>query len=647
MATPPTRVARFETSSGWVGTTTPQTVTLTGLQVGDLITLFVLTEHVDPPPDWAFTPSCTGVTFTVRGPQIAGAPANRSCVLSWTGEVTTAGSPTLTVTKDTGPVFAWGFEATVWRAHGGVGDFDSAYNAGPAAPAVTLTTAADSAVLCCLADWNDTAITGRVWRTINGAAGTETMAASPGAYGRYSAYWPDTDAASNVVGMTAPDQRYSIAAIEVLAVADQAVAAPWLQRPPGRRAPNARWWAARSVDAEVAASPQSFDLDVATLSLTGVDATLAGTGEAATTLDVATLTLAGQDAAVAGSGAASTTLDVAALSLAGIDAAVAGSGAASTTLDVAALVLIGQDVAVAGTGAASTTLDVATLTLAAQDVAVAGSGAATTALDVATLTLTGQDIAATGTGAASADLDPATLLLGGQDVTTTGSGTAAATFDPASLLLTGQDVTGAGTGDASTAFDPAVLTLVGQDTSLNGSGVTTWTLDVAALVLAGVDITLGTGGAPQAFDLDPAVLALTGVEVTLTGAGSATTTLDVAALTLVGIDPTATGSGTASVVADSATLTLTGTDLTTTGTGAASVAVDAATLTLTGVDVIVVSITADPSPVTTTLRESGHTATVSGERTRGTVRSRAATTVRADPNRLTIKPSTRATAKEN
>lgn len=305
----------------------------------------------------------------------------------------------------------------------------------------------------------------------------------------------------------------------------------------------------------------------------------------------------------------------------------AGTSATGATIDPATLNLTGQTPSAAGTGAASQILDISALTLTGLDPTASGSGAATQAADPAALTLTGVDVTATA-GPASVTLDTAALTLNGLDPTASGTGATSTTVDTAALQLGAQTPTPAGTGTTSQPLDPTVLTFTGIDVTPIGAGAATQTADVAVLALAGVEISAG-GTILQA--IDPAALTLGGVNLTASGTGSPTVTIDVAALTLIGVTPAALGSGVTAILADSATLSLSGPTPTGAGTGMATpTLVDTAVLTLTGVEVLPASLVPDPNPVTLTLRETGHTATV-----------------RATATRSTQRPSTHATAREN
>jgi hypothetical protein len=224
MATPPTRVSYNAPSSGnYSGATSPKTTTSFDVVAGDVIIVLCSVENAGNQS--VVTPSASGgsVTWTQRVRQPATNNGSTSAAWCWTGAVgATATGITVSLARPTtDTALWWGVSATVYRAHGGVGQVFSGTNGTGAnsAPSVAVSCAANSAVLCVINDWNAADGTSRTWRTINGAAETETVyfrdAAHHVAYGGYRA---DTGAAASITqGLTAPTgQRWVLAGVEIL-----------------------------------------------------------------------------------------------------------------------------------------------------------------------------------------------------------------------------------------------------------------------------------------------------------------------------------------------------------------------------------------------------------------------------------------------
>lgn len=223
----PTRVSYNAPSSGnYSGATSPKTTTSFDVVAGDLIIVLCSVENAGLQS--VVTPSATGgsVTWTQRVRQPAANNGNTSAAWCWTGTVgATATGITVSLARPTtDTALWWGMSATVYRDHGGVGQVFSGTNGTGAnsAPSVGVSCSANSAVVCVVNDWNAADGTSRTWRTINGAAETETIyfrdAAHHAAYGGYRA---DTGAAGTITqGLTAPTgQRWVLAGVEILASA--------------------------------------------------------------------------------------------------------------------------------------------------------------------------------------------------------------------------------------------------------------------------------------------------------------------------------------------------------------------------------------------------------------------------------------------
>lgn len=167
------------------------------------------------------TPTWTGTgTVTLRESQTG--VASRANIYLWSIAVTAAANDRNITVGFTGSD-VWGFSATVWRNHGGVGDTAKGVSVSTGAPLVALTTTTDdSAVEAGFIDWDVLDGASRVWRIINGSPMTEQVYASPnGRYTIYGGYKADAGAAGTVnTGLTEPsNQRWTGVAIEILGLA--------------------------------------------------------------------------------------------------------------------------------------------------------------------------------------------------------------------------------------------------------------------------------------------------------------------------------------------------------------------------------------------------------------------------------------------
>jgi hypothetical protein len=221
-------------------------------------------------------------------------------------------------------------------------------------------------------------------------------------------------------------------------------------RLPGRIGPDGDVFLPRPrFDVSSTAEPVSVDADSAILVLSGIDATLQGSGTGSVTADVAALTFSGVDPVLAGSGATSITADIAVLVLSGVD--VAASAASTATADSAVLAFIGVTPTLAGSGSATITADVATLVLSGVDVA-ASTGATNIDADTAALTLIGVTPTLIATGAGAITADTVTLTFTGITPILAGTGTISMIADVAILVFQGVDV-GAFVGQQVTPDD--------------------------------------------------------------------------------------------------------------------------------------------------------------------------------------------------
>lgn len=242
MATPPTRLSYAAPSSGNYSSS-PASFTTTTFNVtsGDLIVVLCSVESAATLTSVTPTASGGSVTWTSRASQTAGG-SNQSAAYCWTGAVgATATGISVSLNRPTSSALFWGISATNWTAHGGVGTTFSGNNGtGSGAPsqAGAASCADNSAVQCVINDWNSTDGTSRTWRTINGAAESESLyfrdAVRHAAYGGYRT---DTGAAGSITqGLTTPStMRWVLAGVEILGTAGGAPAIPPIIVMPPRR----------------------------------------------------------------------------------------------------------------------------------------------------------------------------------------------------------------------------------------------------------------------------------------------------------------------------------------------------------------------------------------------------------------------------
>lgn len=224
MATPPTRVSFNAPATGNFSTvTTPKVTNAFDVVAGDLLVVIASIENALTPTVVTPSASAGSVTWTSRATQNAGS-GTQSAAYCWTGAVgATATGITVSLARPSsdGTIW-WGFSATLWRNHGGVGTTFSANNTtGSGAPSIAgaAACAANSAVQIGINDWNAVDGTTRTWRTINGAAETETTYfRDVNHHAAYGAYRADTGAAGTITqGLTTPStMRWVGVGVEIL-----------------------------------------------------------------------------------------------------------------------------------------------------------------------------------------------------------------------------------------------------------------------------------------------------------------------------------------------------------------------------------------------------------------------------------------------
>jgi hypothetical protein len=211
-AAPPTAVSSGQVAS-WKTESTSKRFTLDGLEVGDTLAAYGLTE------DQSITAAISGrgLTWTQRRQVNVG---NHGRAYVWTATAITAGSLTLTCRRGTAGG-SYGCGAVAYRDSDGIGA--SAKANGTGAPALSFATMQDdSALLVANVDWLAFDGERRAWRTSVGPLSELTYERSSRDHTVYAARHPAVGAiGGKTVGLTAPGrQRYSIVAVEIKGTAN-------------------------------------------------------------------------------------------------------------------------------------------------------------------------------------------------------------------------------------------------------------------------------------------------------------------------------------------------------------------------------------------------------------------------------------------
>jgi hypothetical protein len=206
MAVPPTLVQHVQTS--WTSTASPKSLTVT-VQVGDLIVV-------------AAGAAGSGNNFGISGGAMiwqlrtSSYVSSRADMALWTVQAPNSGTFTITVSDTSSQ--SWGASATVWRNHGGIGNYGKATGDDNAQANFTLSSD-DSAAVVYIMDYNAIDGSGRQWWSVAGTAATEIVyGRSSVAYTWYGAYYADTNAAaSRLVGLDEPDNnlKWTMAVLEI------------------------------------------------------------------------------------------------------------------------------------------------------------------------------------------------------------------------------------------------------------------------------------------------------------------------------------------------------------------------------------------------------------------------------------------------
>lgn len=212
VVTAPTRVQSIvPTDNTFSDATVAKTSAAVNVQAGDLIVLFSGSGDATNPIS---NPTASGgsITWTLRQSYETAGDCATYC---WTGAVGATASVTISLSPTNG--IGWGWTASLWRNHGGVGN--SAKAQGTGAPSVTLAASAKSAVLVASDDYNALVGSTRTWRTVDGSPLTESSYVQSGTYiTHYEGYDSNiSTAGSFALGLTAPTgQRFSSTAVEIL-----------------------------------------------------------------------------------------------------------------------------------------------------------------------------------------------------------------------------------------------------------------------------------------------------------------------------------------------------------------------------------------------------------------------------------------------
>lgn len=169
-------------------------------------------------------PTCTGLTFT-KAVDSAGSTSQGQAIIYSAAD--SAGG-TRSITQTASPADFYGFAAASFTGASGIGASTATHTAGSTSQSLALTTtAANSGILFCLADWQAVNNTTRTYLTVNsftpvsGGTGEVTYQWVSGQWTTYVAYWPNVGAAgSKTVGLsTTITGGHAMAAVEILASA--------------------------------------------------------------------------------------------------------------------------------------------------------------------------------------------------------------------------------------------------------------------------------------------------------------------------------------------------------------------------------------------------------------------------------------------
>jgi hypothetical protein len=196
----------------WSSNTSPKTLNVS-VTAGDIMVVNAASEG----PPTILGVSGGGLVYTLQQSYVGTASTPNAYL--WTATASTTTTVTVSI-ANTGSTQQWGFEVYVFR-NAAVGASNKSQATGTTASASLTTTAANSAIVLMMADWNAVAIAGRTWATINSITPTsgntlEKVATATGNYTIFSAYWNDAGAAgAKTPGITAASMKPSLVTIEI------------------------------------------------------------------------------------------------------------------------------------------------------------------------------------------------------------------------------------------------------------------------------------------------------------------------------------------------------------------------------------------------------------------------------------------------
>lgn len=210
----PTLVS-YTSVTSWITTGTPKTISSVAVQAGDRIVILAAVE------DNSFTlgtPSDGGVNTYTSAQNASAASHARAAI--WTATAATTTSLNFSETCSSGSA-KWGYAVLIYRSSAGFGNSANTTAGDPTSVAVT-TTAANSALACCMADWNAVDGTSTTYLQVNSASPTQRQyQRDAAAYTAYVFTYADAGtAAAKTIGTSAPTgTRPTAVVIEVKAAA--------------------------------------------------------------------------------------------------------------------------------------------------------------------------------------------------------------------------------------------------------------------------------------------------------------------------------------------------------------------------------------------------------------------------------------------
>lgn len=223
--TPPTFVADYQNTAAQTSAT-DFTINNVAVQVDDRIVCWLMCENGDNGNVGTQTPSMTGVTWTQVVQQ--GALSSGDAYLEmWTGTATSAGTYTLTISRNQSGLSYFQIGCSVWRDSDGFGVNTEEIDTSGAPSLDITTTEPHSALMGANSDWNAVDGASRVWRTINGITptagngGEESYARNGSFAGFYTAHYTDVGPVGvKAFGLSSPGgQDAAIGVIEILGTA--------------------------------------------------------------------------------------------------------------------------------------------------------------------------------------------------------------------------------------------------------------------------------------------------------------------------------------------------------------------------------------------------------------------------------------------